>query len=870
MLSRLWASIRYSIAAKLYLHSGISVVAIAVLVTASVHFAGQTRFAAHELYREGVVGIQAVTQLEVLFEQHRALITAAPAELDRHRLQNTMQAVEVVNSLIDKSVHAEPSASNAAERGVLAEIAVQAPKLREAGDRVLMFAGNFIQDRALEVSQGDYAEAADAIRRNLQAWSQAQIRAVDREVDRLSEASSDLILWVIASAFVAFVLIGPVGLWTKHRVLSRLGKITAVMHRLCSNELFVDIPYTEALDEMGDIARTIEVFKGNAIALGLTHLQLDAALNNMVQGLCMFDAEHRLVLCNDRYLEMFGVSRESVVSGIGVLELVQQVVSAGEFVAGAAEKMQQDYRARVFINGTDSYQQEFPDGRTIAVSRRELPGGGWVDTHEDITERRKAEKKIAYMAEYDALTDLPNRNLFQRTLTEALQTAADADQLAIFCMDLDGFKGVNDTFGHAIGDELLRQVSRRLEDCVGDRGMVARLGGDEFAILQWGRAQPDGATTLAVMATEALNAPYDLGGNRASVGASIGIAIYPCDASTSDELLKCADMALYGAKANGRGTCRFFEPEMNARVKARRRLEIDLRAAIADKQFEMFYQPVVSVESNEVIAFEALIRWRHPDRGMVSPAEFIPVAEETGLIIPLGEWILRQVCDDALRWPQHIRVAVNTWKTRAGNHRDRLASRQRGRSREAASTEKLRRADLDGRFRHRIFQSELSAQLPVRQDQDRPELRSRPRQPRGLAGDHPRGDKPRKKSRNDDYRRRRRDPQSAQRVAAGTLRRSTGVPVQPGGTFAGNPRVTRDDPVGGKYRRLNRRRSSRAAGYRGVPGSIDSAYARAGAQQLWHHGVPAHSRTLTDSDFHRQLILKGDSCVNRGGRHVYV
>src|ERR1700682_1928384 len=438
MLSRLWASIRYSFAAKLYLLSGISVIAVAVLATASVHFAGQTRFAAHELYREGVVGIQTVTQLEVLFEQHGPLLSGRPAELDRHRLRNTRQAVEALNTLIDKNVYAELSASDALDRRLLREIAVQVPNLKEAGDRVLMLAGNFAQDKALEVSQGDYAEAADAIRRYLQAWSRAQIRAVDREVDRLSKASSDLILWVIASAFLAFVLIGPVSLWSKHRILSRLGNITAVMHRLCSKELVVDVPYTDALDEMGDIARTIEVFKGNAIALGLTHLQLDAALNNMVQGLCMFDAEHRLVLCNDRYLEMFGVSRESVVPGIGVLELLQRVESAGDFAAGAAEKMHQDYRAREFSNGTDSYQQEFPDGRTIAVSRRELPGGGWVDTHEDITERRRAEKQIAYMAEYDALTDLPNRNLFQRKLTEALNDSAKMHELALFWLELGG------------------------------------------------------------------------------------------------------------------------------------------------------------------------------------------------------------------------------------------------------------------------------------------------------------------------------------------------------------------------------------------------------------------------------------------------
>jgi diguanylate cyclase (GGDEF)-like protein len=659
MLSRFWTSVRYGIAPKLYLLTAISIAALAVLAAASIHFAGQTKFAAERLYSEGVAGIQTVTQLEVLFEQHRAMITAAPAELDRNRLRNTRHAVQAVNTLIDERVRTELSRAETPEEELLTEIATQVPKLREAGDRVLVLADSFAQDKALEVSQGDYSQAADIIQGTLQHWYRTQIGAVDREVNRLSKASNDLILWVVASALIAFVLIGPVNLWAKHRILSRLGRITAVMHRLCHNELGVDVPYTESLDEMGDIARTIDVFKGNAITLGLTHLQLDAALNNMVQGLCMFDAEQRLVLCNDRFLELFRLSRETVFPGISLFRLMQCIAPQCDCSAGAAERMLEAYSARVFINGSDSYLLELLDGRTISISRRELPRGGWIDTHEEISERRAAEKRIVYLAENDSLTDLPNRSLFQRTLTEALEAADNGDQLAIFCLDLDGFKGVNDTFGHPVGDELLRQVAERLVRCVDAQGMVARLGGDEFAILQRGRQQPNGANALALVVTEALNAPYELSGNQAVLGASIGIAIAPGDASSSDELLKCADMALYGAKADGRGTCRFFEPEMNARVKARRRLEVDLRTAMGKKQFEMFYQPVVSVNSNEVIAFEALIRWRHPDRGMVSPAEFIPVAEETGLIIPLGEWILKQVCADALSWPRNIRVAVN-------------------------------------------------------------------------------------------------------------------------------------------------------------------------------------------------------------------
>ena len=551
MLSRLWRSIRYGIAAKFYLLTAIALAALVVLAAASTHFASQTKVAAERLYGEGVLGIQAITELAVLFEQHRALITAAPALLDRSRIRDSRLAVAGLNARIEESVQTQLSRSDATKEILLQQIAAQVAKLSQASDRVLMLANNFAQDKALEVSEGEYAQAANIIQGAMAGRYQEQIRNVDREVSRLSKASSGLMLWVVASAFVAFVLIGPVTLWAKHRILSRLGKITAVMHRLCNNELGVNVPYTKALDEMGDIARTIDVFKDNAIALGLTHLRLDAALNNMVQGLCMLDARHRLVLCNDRFLEIFRLPRESVAPGINLFGLIRSIASANGFPEGAADQFYQSYIARVFVDGSDSYQQEFPDGRVIAVSRRKLPGGGWVDTHEDITERRRAEKQIAYLAEYDTLTDLPNRNLFQRKLTAALE-AETTDQLAIFCLDLDGFKTVNDMFGHAIGDELLRQVARRLQRCVGEQGMVARLGGDEFAILQRGREQPPGANALALAVTEALNAPYDLAGNQAVVGASIGIAIFPGDASASDELLKCADMALYSAKADGR------------------------------------------------------------------------------------------------------------------------------------------------------------------------------------------------------------------------------------------------------------------------------------------------------------------------------
>jgi diguanylate cyclase (GGDEF)-like protein len=280
----------------------------------------------------------------------------------------------------------------------------------------------------------------------------------------------------------------------------------------------------------------------------------------------------------------------------------------------------------------------------------------------EITERERSEAKVKYLAHHDALTGLPNRMLFRKYLEEAVTRARrSGEDLAVLFLDLDGFKNVNDTLGHATGDELLKCIAGRLQAAVRDTDKVARLGGDEFAVLQLAADLPAGAAVLSDRLIGAVKAPCVIDEHQLLVGTSVGIALLKTDGMhyDPDELLKSADLAMYRAKAEGRGIFRFFEPEMDARAQARRLLELDLRRALTEGQFELHYQPLLDLRKDSISGFEALVRWQHPARGSVPPAEFIPLAEEMGIITPLGEWILQQACSDAAKWPGGIKVAVN-------------------------------------------------------------------------------------------------------------------------------------------------------------------------------------------------------------------
>jgi diguanylate cyclase (GGDEF)-like protein len=462
--------------------------------------------------------------------------------------------------------------------------------------------------------------------------------------------------------------------WSQRHVTAPILNVAEAMSQLTSGDLNLTVDNSHRGDEIGTLIASITAYRDSlkrgrelAATAELERRRLQSAVDNMPIGLCMFDGARRLIVCNAHYIEMFGLPPEACRSGTS-LETVLDAISDTD--GGLRDGV---LRTLNDLNADDQSDQPFTRlmgigrGRTISVIYRAMPDGGWVAIHEDVTERQRAEERIAHMAHHDALTTLPNRVLFHRKLVQALKRIQQGDQVAVLCLDLDRFKNINDTLGHPIGDRLLVQVATRLRNCAGDANTVARLGGDEFAIVQVGGQQPDGARRLAERLIPAVSKPYDIDGQTVLIGASIGIAIAPDQGLSADPLLACADLALYDAKNLGRGIHRIFEDKMALRMSTKRSIELALRQALEQGDFALFYQPFVHLETGEIRGFEALLRWFRADGTITPPSEFIPIAEEIGLIVPLGAWILEQACIEASRWPIDVRVAVNVSAVQLGH-----------------------------------------------------------------------------------------------------------------------------------------------------------------------------------------------------------
>jgi diguanylate cyclase (GGDEF)-like protein/PAS domain S-box-containing protein len=386
---------------------------------------------------------------------------------------------------------------------------------------------------------------------------------------------------------------------------------------------------------------------------------LQITLAHMSQGLTMFDAEGRLMVWNDRYVEMYGLSPDIVKAGASV----ESILACRRRMGGdpGFEEFVSELRREIGQGRAFSTTVRLADGRTVLIVNTPIAEGGWVSTHEDITVRERIARQISHLAHHDVLTGLANRAAFKAHVETAIARAARrGESIGLLLIDLDRFKAVNDTLGHAAGDRLLQMVAERMRQQVRAGDVVARLGGDEFAILQDSVPhQREGAIALATRLIAVLGEIYDLEGRHATVGASIGIVIAPQDGDKVDQLLRNADLALYKVKGGGRNDFRIYDKALDSEAHDRCRIECELREAIADDALQLHYQPIVSLADGGVCGMEALVRWPHPTRGFMTPDRFIDIAEDSGLIVQLGEWAIQRACRDAALWPDHVKVAVN-------------------------------------------------------------------------------------------------------------------------------------------------------------------------------------------------------------------
>jgi diguanylate cyclase (GGDEF)-like protein len=643
---------RLQIATKLYGAIALILAVVYVLAAAATHFAGRTEESAQRFQEEGFAAALLAGDLAVALERQRRLVAMAPLVSD----QDTRRQDE--GAFDDLAAHI-PVLVERLGYGPSHNLSQRSADLTQLGAMVLAFA----RDERLHEARAmaaEFAQSMQVLQAQVAAERQRRSRAAETLLQGIVSSSRTLIVWVCAGAAVSGLLIGPIGLLLLHRVLSRMQGVATALVRLARNDTSVDIQGLAHQDEVGQLARAASVFKAKSIELlqkkgelERVNLQLDVAINNMPLGLSMFDAQERLLVCNRRYAEMYELPSELTRPGTPRCALWDHRERNG------ARHYPIEEDGEPGLERSDAMTIEFGDERIIAVARQSLRGGGWVALHEDVTQRRRQVQEITRLARHDVLTNLANRALFREQLQQALLRLRRGQGFAVLCLDLDRFKLVNDTLGHPVGDVLLKQVSERLLGCVRQGDLVARLGGDEFAIIQANVRDTDSSEVLAARIVEAIGKHYEINGHRIDISTSIGMTMAPRDGCDADQLMNNADLALYRTKAEGRNGYSFFKPEMDAHIQVRRQLETDLRGAFEREELDLFYQPVVCLETQKVTGFEGLMRWKHPARGTIQPAEFVALAEEAGLVSQIGEWALKRACAQAARWSAPVKVAVN-------------------------------------------------------------------------------------------------------------------------------------------------------------------------------------------------------------------
>jgi diguanylate cyclase (GGDEF)-like protein len=520
---------------------------------------------------------------------------------------------------------------------------------RPPSDDLTMVPGPFSVTR----TSNDAATALDDLVETVAAYGFEYRMEAEAEVAR---ARTTLLALAIATTFVGIML----AISFSHSMSKPISEAMQVAERVAAGN-FTDQIASHRHDELGRLLRSLAAMqfhlKARADEDCAMMMKLDAALNNMKLGLCMFGPDNRLMLWNDLYLEMYRIPPDRIFVGCTREEMLDARNAAG---TGYRDLGQYGVKPQTAVDTRlpDNLTAELVDGRIVNVAYQPIQNGGWVSTHEDITERTQNEARIAHLAFHDPLTDLPNRAAFGDCLARTFQSASAGDEaFAVLCIDLDRFKEVNDVYGHSAGDRFLTEIGRRLALAC-DGAFLARIGGDEFTIVSSGGAQPAMAEELCGRLSSILDTPVRIDDYDVAGSFTVGVSIFPQDGSDIDTLVANAEAALYRAKAEARGSIRFFEPAMDRHIRENRILQREIALALERDELELYFQPQ-AVTGGEVFGFEVLVRWQNPVRGMVSPGIFIPLAEETGLIGQIDQWVLREACREAASWPNPLSIAVN-------------------------------------------------------------------------------------------------------------------------------------------------------------------------------------------------------------------
>jgi diguanylate cyclase (GGDEF)-like protein len=645
-MARSLGTFSHSITGRLYAAIGVLCLLMLAMGLQTIVYSDSVAVSAHLVARGSIDALRAADQFDELMDSHRRLVLAAdPASADE--LAGTETQLHKIVSESEKSAALTPPVAET----LLSHIAA----LREYARSIL----SLPDEAARADARTHFVEAINAAENDVTEWKSLAREATSAELARMSARAAD-VHRLYSFVMVGACLIGLAAALVSRGVLRRLRRLTTAMLSLASGDTSTTVPFREEHDEVGRLADALEVFRTLAGSALMSEANLKAALESMIEGIAIFSEDHRVIWHNHKFLEMQRLDRTDCV-GLSSAEIFRHLIDDQGWTAELVEGMQERAAAVRKHGGTTTFDIDLPDLRSYTVTVTLMPNGNLLVASEDVTDRRISAQRINHLAHHDALTGLPNRASFQERLELAVDDAVSEHGLAVTLLlcDLDHFKEVNDTFGHPAGDELLREAAERIRATMRKTDLLARLGGDEFAIVHITGSEPEEAHALAERIVATLNQPFEVQGNKVCIGVSIGVSSAPFDAASPVELLKQADLALYVAKRGGRDRFAAYDGGMAEQFAERRALEAELRLTIDAEGLSVHYQPQVDLESRHIIGFEALARWEHPIRGMIPPSVFIPIAEESGLIIRLGEWVLRRACRDAVSWNTEARIAVN-------------------------------------------------------------------------------------------------------------------------------------------------------------------------------------------------------------------